>query len=198
MSGKKVIEFWFDFASTYSYLSAMRIEPLATDAGFEVRWKPFLLGPIFASQGWNGSPFNIYPAKGGYMWRDMERICADRGLDLVHPEPFPQNSLYAARLALAAQGEPWHGELCRGIFIAEFVDGQNLAAPEVLAGIIEKLGAEPAQWAERMSAPGIKQALKDQVSEASRRGVFGAPSFFVGDELFWGDDRLNQALGWRA
>lgn len=65
MSGKKVIEFWFDFASTYSYLSAMRIEPLATDAGFEVYWKPFLLGPIFASQGWNGSPFNIYPAKGG-------------------------------------------------------------------------------------------------------------------------------------
>jgi 2-hydroxychromene-2-carboxylate isomerase len=177
MSGKKVIEFWFDFASTYSYLSAMRIEPLATDAGFEVRWKPFLLGPIFASQGWNGSPFNIYPAKGGYMWRDMERICADRGLDIVHPEPFPQNSLYAARLTLAAQGEPWHGELCRGIFIAEFADGQNLAAPEVLAGFIEKLGAEPAQWAERMSARDQASAERPGKRGISARGFWCAKLF---------------------
>ena len=70
------IEFWYEFASTYSYLSAMRVEAAAKEQGVEVQWKPFLLGPIFNSQGWNDSPFNIYPAKGAYMWRDMERQCA--------------------------------------------------------------------------------------------------------------------------
>ena len=87
------LTFWFEFASTYSYLSAMRIEELAAKAGVEIVWKPFLLGPIFKAQGWDTSPFNLYPAKGKYMVRDMERIAEARGLKFRLPDPFPQNGL---------------------------------------------------------------------------------------------------------
>ena len=96
-----VLDFWFDFASTYSYPAAMRIGPLAEQAGVEVRFRPFLLGPIFKAQGWTTSPFNLYPAKGRHMWRDLERLCADLGLPFRRPDPFPQNSLLAARVAIA-------------------------------------------------------------------------------------------------
>jgi 2-hydroxychromene-2-carboxylate isomerase len=89
-------EFWYEFASTYSYPAAMRVAELAGSRGVALAWRPFLLGPIFAAQGWRDSPFNIYPAKGRYMWRDMERICDGMGLPLKRPDPFPQNSLLAA------------------------------------------------------------------------------------------------------
>ena len=98
-------EFWYEFASTYSYPAAMRVAGLAGSRGVALAWRPFLLGPIFAAQGWRDSPFNLYPAKGRYMWRDMERICGALELPLKRPDPFPQNSLLAARVALALEGE---------------------------------------------------------------------------------------------
>ncbi|MEQ8826572.1 MAG: DsbA family protein, partial [Parvibaculum sp.] len=101
------VEFWYEFASTYSYPAAMRVEAAARSAGVELLWRPFLLGPIFGAQGWNDSPFNIYPAKGKYMWRDMARLCEAQGLALKEPVRFPQNGLKAARLALLGQEEDW-------------------------------------------------------------------------------------------
>jgi 2-hydroxychromene-2-carboxylate isomerase len=108
------LDFWFDFASTYSYPAAVRIGLAAAEAGVAVRFRPFLLGPIFEAQGWDTSPFNIYDAKGRYMWRDLERLCADLGLPFRRPEPFPQNSLLAARIAIAglAVEAPWSTEFC--------------------------------------------------------------------------------------
>src|SRR6266446_4976374 len=100
------LDFWFDFASTYSYLAAMRIGPLAEEASVRVRFRPFLLGPIFKAQGWDTSPFNLYPAKGRNMWRDLERSCADLKLPFRRPDPFPQNSLLAARAALVVLDQP--------------------------------------------------------------------------------------------
>ena len=85
-------EFWYEFASTYSYPAALRIGSLAEERGVSVRWRPFLLGPIFAAQGWRDSPFNIYPAKGRYMWRDLERVCRAMGLPLKRPEPLPRRA----------------------------------------------------------------------------------------------------------
>ena len=93
------LEFWFEFASTYSYPAAMRIEALGARAGVAIAWRPFLLGPIFQAQGWNDSPFNLYPAKGRYMWRDLERLCEKHGLPYARPTIFPQRSILAARLA---------------------------------------------------------------------------------------------------
>jgi len=113
------LDFWYELASTYSYLSVCRIEPLAREAGVELRWRPFLLGPIFTAQGWLNSPFNIFPAKGRNMWRDLERTCAARGLPFTHPPGFPQNSLTAARLALAIPLER-RPEFSRALFSAQF------------------------------------------------------------------------------
>jgi 2-hydroxychromene-2-carboxylate isomerase len=98
-------EFWYEFASTYSYPAALRVGALAQARGVNLIWRPFLLGPIFFAQGWRDSPFNIYPAKGRYMWRDLERTCGAMGVPLKRPEPFPQPSLLAARVALSLDGD---------------------------------------------------------------------------------------------
>ena len=98
-------EFWYEFASTYSYPAALRVAALADERGVSLVWRPFLLGPIFFAQGWRDSPFNVYPAKGRYMWRDLERTCGAMGVPLKRPEPFPQPSLLAARVALALEGD---------------------------------------------------------------------------------------------
>src|SRR3712207_9085500 len=87
------VSFWFEFGSTYSYLSAARIEDLAAAADVPVLWEPFLLGPIFAEQGWDDSPFNVYPAKARYMWRDVERLCAKYCIPFARPSRFPRNGL---------------------------------------------------------------------------------------------------------
>src|SRR4051812_6143488 len=99
MTKRPVLEFWYEFASTYSYLSAMRIEKLAEAAGVEIRWRPFLLGPVFASNGWTTSPFNLYPAKGRHMWRDMERETARLGPPPLVAQPVSQNPFLGPRVA---------------------------------------------------------------------------------------------------
>jgi 2-hydroxychromene-2-carboxylate isomerase len=188
------LEFWYEFASTYSYLSAMRIETLAAGAGVEVVWKPLLLGPIFRAQGWDTSPFNIFPAKGRYMVRDMERLAADRGLRFRLPSPFPQNSLHAARLALIGLGEGWGAAFTRAVYEAEFADGANIGDKRVLAGLLTRLGLDAGLLLARSETPETKQRLRQQTEEAQELGIFGAPSFLIRGDLFWGDDRLEQAL----
>ncbi len=185
--------FWFDFASTYSYLSAMRVEQEAARHGVRVSWQPFLLGPIFAEQGWDNSPFNIYPAKGRYMWRDMERLCARRGLPLVRPSRFPQNSLKAARLALALPDTGPRAAFSQAVFAAEFAEGHDISDDKTLQDALTQAGAPP-DLLDQLADPAIKAALFDQVARAKATGIFGAPSFVVGSELYWGDDRLDMAL----
>jgi 2-hydroxychromene-2-carboxylate isomerase len=190
------VEFWYEFASTYSYLAAMRIEAAAAAAGVAVEWKPFLLGPIFHAQGWDNSPFNIYPTKGRYMVRDMERLAAERGLRFALPKPFPQNSLLAARLALVGAEEGWIAPFTRAVFTAEFADGAQIADRSVLASSLDGLRLDSQRLLSRTEQPEIKDRLKRQTADAQELGIFGAPSFVCGGELFWGDDRLEQALAW--
>jgi 2-hydroxychromene-2-carboxylate isomerase len=191
------LEFWYEFASTYSYLSAMRIESLAKQAGMEIEWRPFLLGPIFKAQGWDTSPFNLYPAKGRYMIRDLERLAGKRGLAFHMPSPFPANSLKAARLALIGAEEGWVAPFSRAVFEAEFARHQNIADSAVLTDILASLGLDSARLFRRAEEPAIKQRLKDHSDAAASRGIFGAPTFVTTDgELFWGDDRLEEALRW--
>ena len=191
------LQFWYDLASNYSYLSAMRIESLAAERGISIEWKPFLLGPIFAAQGWNTSPFNIYPAKGRNMIRDMERTCALRGLPFQMPEPFPQNSLLAARLALIGEEEGWAAAFSIALFRREFGEGASLTDKAVIAGALQEAGQTADAVMPRAEDPAIKQRLRTRGEEAQALGIFGAPSFITEDgELFWGDDRLEQALAW--
>lgn len=190
------IEFWYEFASTYSYPAAMRVEDAAKAAGVTLCWRPFLLGPIFGAQGWNDSPFNIYPAKGKYMWRDMARICEGAGLTLKEPVRFPQNGLKAARLALLGQDEAWGAAFTRRVYLANFAEQKDISDEGVLAGILSSLGLDAGELIARSNAPENKGRLKAQTEEAVARGIFGAPSFLAGDELFWGNDRLEAALEW--
>ena len=191
------LEFWFEFASTYSYPAAMRIEALGARAGVAIAWRPFLLGPIFQAQGWNDSPFNLYPAKGRYMWRDLERLCEKHGLPYARPAIFPQRSIHAARLALAAIDEPWLPTLVRGIYVANFAEGADLSAPDTLTRVLEGLGQTPAAWLDRAQSQPVKDALRANTERAQALGIFGAPTFVAGGEVFWGGDRLEDALAWQ-
>ena len=190
------LDFWFDFASTYSYPAAMRIAALAEERQVSIRYRPFLLGPIFADQGWRNSPFNIFPNKGKYMWRDMERICAAAHLPLTKPDPFPQNSLLAARVthALPEEARP---AFVRAVYAAAFGAGKAIAERTVLADILVSLGQNASAILEKAGQDAVKMKLKSESEEARRLGLFGAPSFVTEDgELFWGNDRLIDALDW--
>jgi 2-hydroxychromene-2-carboxylate isomerase len=189
------LTFWYEFASTYSYLSVMRISDVAAAAGVEVRWQPFLLGPIFKAQGWDTSPFNIYPAKGRYMVRDIERIAAARGLKFRMPEPFPANGLKAARLASAGMDEGWAAPFSMAVFEAQFAQDKDIASEPVLVGLLETLGIDAEAALAQAGGAANKERLREATAEAQRLGIFGAPSFVTEDgELFWGDDRLDMAL----
>jgi 2-hydroxychromene-2-carboxylate isomerase len=189
------IAFWYEFASTYTYLTAMRIDQVAEAAGVEVAWQPFLLGPIFKAQGWATSPFNLYPAKGRYMVRDVTRLAQERGLAFSMPDPFPANSLKAARLAVLGCRDGWVAPFSRAIYEAEFVQGADIASDAVLGGILTGLGLDARGLFAQASAPELKDLLRAVTGEAEHLGIFGAPSFIAEDgELFWGDDRLEAAL----
>jgi 2-hydroxychromene-2-carboxylate isomerase len=194
------VQFWFDFASTYSYPAAMAIETRAAERGLTIAWRPFMLGPIFQAQGWTDSPFNIYPTKGTYMWRDMARICAAQGLELKHPTKFPRGGLAPARMALAAIEAGVGPNVIRAIYKANFGLDRDISDAQVIGQILAELTLPATVNAQDLIAlsesPAIKQKLKDNTNEAIALGVFGAPSFTVGTELFWGQDRLEMALDW--
>lgn len=198
MSTKPALEIWFEFASSYSYLSVARLEPLAETAGIEVRCRPFLLGPIFGAQGWDTSPFIIYPAKGRYMWRDMERRAALYGLPFRKPGRFPQNGLLAARIAVIAEQEGWCLPFARAVYHAEYADGLDISEEIVIRGLLANIGRPADELIARALSAENKLLLRQSTEEAARRGVFGAPTFTVGDELFWGDDRLEDALAFAS
>ena len=192
------LDFCYEFASPYSYLAAMRAGELCAAAGVRLRWRPFLLGPIFAAQGWTTSPFNLYPAKGEYMWRDLDRLCAQRGLPLQRPDPFPQNSLLAARLALAAP-ESRRPEYSRAVFHAEFGDGRSISDEQVLRDCLALASMDADEFLLKAKSDEVKAKLRAETEAARKAGIFGAPTFVASDgELFWGDDRFEQALDWAA
>jgi len=190
------LEFWFEFASTYSYPAALRIEALARDNGVPVLWKPFLLGPILQQQGWNDSPFNLYPAKGRYMWRDIERTCAALGIAFKRPTQFPRNGLIAARVACRYAAAPWLPEFVRSVYRANFAEDRDIADPALLEARLDALGQPGAELLREAQSPESKAMLRAQTEHAAALGIFGAPTFMVRGEMFWGNDRLAAALEW--
>jgi 2-hydroxychromene-2-carboxylate isomerase len=187
-----MIEFWFDPASTYSYVAAMRVEKECSDAGVRLAYRPFLLGPIFQELlGIKDSPFNAQPVRGRYMWRDMERLCEKHGLPWRKPSVFPRNSVLAARVALAAGDSV--GAVTRALFHAHFAEDRDIADAETVRTV---LGAEGAKLVELAQTPAIKERLRENTAQARQLGIFGAPDFVVGGELFFGQDRLQDAIDW--
>lgn len=196
MTEPPLLEFWYEFGSTYSYLSMMRVEAEATQAGVEVRYRPFLLGPIFKGFGWTTSPFVQQPRKGKYMWRDLERRCTGYGLPWKRPSEFPRTSLLATRVAILGQDEAWVGAFSRAVMQCNFVADEDIADEKVIAKILEELSLPSATVVELAQAQENKRRLRLQTAHAADSGIFGAPSFMVDHELFWGDDRLEDALAW--
>ncbi len=191
------LEFWFEFASTYSYPAAARIGRLAQARGVTLRWRPFLLGPVFKQNGWTTSPFNLYPAKGRYMWRDLERICGALGLPFAEPPQFPQNTILPARVALIAFDEGWGEAFTNAVYRAQFGDRKNIGEQETVAAIVREQGKDADDIIGRAQSDDNKLRLRQQTEEAIAHGIFGAPSFVTSDgELFWGNDRLEDALDW--
>ena len=188
------IEFWFEFGSNYSYLSVMRIENAAREKAVPIIWKPFLLGPIFRAMGMANSPFVLQKEKGAYVWRDMERQCRKYGLQWRQPSAFPRRGVVPSRVALIGADQPWIGAFCRRVMELNFVLDQDINQADRLAPILRDLCLSAETILDEAQAEPVKQRLRDQTEQARCRGIFGAPTFFVGNEMFWGNDRLDDAL----
>ncbi|MCC8394814.1 2-hydroxychromene-2-carboxylate isomerase [Paraburkholderia sp. MMS20-SJTR3] len=194
LSTTRTIEFWFDFGSNYSYLSTMRIEALADARNVRIVWRPFLLGPVFRQLGFDNSPFVLQKEKGAYVWKDMERQCRKYGLALTRPSTFPRAALLAMRVALAGAQEPWIGGYCRKIMQLNFAEDRDIGSPEVVGEALDTLGLPTQRIIDAALADANKLRLREQTESAINKGIFGAPTFFVGGEMFWGNDRLEDAL----
>lgn len=192
----RTLEFWFDFASTYSYVAAMRIESLCKAAGTPLVWKPFLLGPIFALQGWNDSPFNLNERRGAYMWRDMERLTAKFDIPWRKPSRFPRGSTLAARVACSVSDESWCGDFVRAVFTANFGEDRDIGDSNVVVEILDQMGKPGASIVERATRPDHRGLLRANTEVAIERGIFGAPNCIVDGELFWGEEALEDAVAW--
>ena len=188
------IEFWFEFGSNYSYLSVMRIEDEARRRGVRIAWKPFLLGPIFRALGFENSPFVLQKEKGAYVWQDMARQCRKYGLRWTQPSTFPRLGVLPLRVALLGAERPWIGAFCRMVMELNWALDQDINQPEPLARILAELGLPAADILDQAQAEPTKTLLREQTEQARVRGIFGAPTFFVGTEMFWGNDRLDDAL----
>lgn len=181
------LDFYYDIASPYSYLSAMRIQSVAEPFKVKVRWRPFLLGGVFKAVG-NVMPASI-PARAAYLREDLQRWAARDDIEFKFSSTFPHNSLLAMRALTAASAEAVI-PLSLALFRATWVDNRNLSDPAVVA---EVLGPD-AHLVEAAADPTVKKQLIDTTSEAIEAGVFGAPSFVSGGALYWGNDRLDMAV----
>ena len=161
-----------------------------------VGWRPFLLGPIFKSFGWSNSPFVLQKEKGDYMWKDMARQCRKYDVPWTRPSAFPRLSVLPARVALYGAEQPWVGEFCRRAMLLNFAADQDIAADANIAAVLDELRLPAAHIIAAAQSDANKLKLRAQTDEAMARGIFGAPTFFVNDEMFWGNDRLDDAIGY--
>jgi 2-hydroxychromene-2-carboxylate isomerase len=184
------IEFFYDIGSSYSYLAATQVEGLAARTGAKVRHRPFLLGGLFKAIG-SGPPATLAP-KASYMLRDLQRWARLYGVSIRVPSSFPANTLRAQRVLAAAElDEPAKlPAVTLAFFHAHWVDDRDIADAAVLAEVASAAGARGEELVRASEEPRVKERLRASTEEVQRRGAFGAPTFFVGDEMFFGNDRL--------
>ena len=189
------IDFFLFCGSTYTYLTVMRIDDAAAKAGVEVRWRPFNLRAIMTEQ--NNIPFANKPVKLAYMWRDVGRRARSHGLDWRAIPPYPiDKDLHANLIAQLAAEEGWCADYVKAAYQAWIVGGVPLGAPGTLEPVLQSIGQEPARVRATASSDRVRKNLEAATDDARRLGIFGAPTFAVGSEIFWGDDRLDDALTW--
>jgi 2-hydroxychromene-2-carboxylate isomerase len=184
------LEFFYDFVSPYSYLASTRVEAEAARVGGTVRFRPFLLGGVLKATG-NRAPLET-PAKLAHMWTDLQRWARRLGVPLSRPPAFPVPTVLPLRTALAAEQAGGLVPFTHALYRAYWVEGRDVSQPAVVEEVARGAGLDGAALV--ASAPGYKEALARQTQEAVDRGAYGAPTFFVGGEMFVGNDRLDFAL----
>lgn len=192
------LEFWFDFGSNYSYLSVMRIEALARERHVAVAWKPFLLGVVFQALGWETSPFVLQKIKGDYAWRDMARQCEKYGLPWRQPATFPRTALLPMRVALVGADQGWIAPFAQRMMTMNFAADRDIDNAEAVGEVLQELGLDAGAILALALTQDNKLRLRRQTQQAQALNLFGAPSFISGGELFWGNDRLEDALAHAA
>lgn len=190
------LEFWIGYGSTYSYLSVMRIDAVASGAGIEIAWKPFNIRQLMIEKGLPSGPFIPRPDKLAYMWRDLERRAQRRGLPYVRPRQYPVDSQSTVRVAYLAAQQGWCSEFSRKVFHMNFVEGRPIGGTGNLEAALDELRRDPVAVVRRAHERDVEEGLARQTQAAIDLGLFGAPNFRVGAELFWGDDRLEDAVEW--
>jgi 2-hydroxychromene-2-carboxylate isomerase len=189
------MEFWISIGSTYSYLTVMRIDAAAAEAGVSVTWRPFNVREIMVEQ--NNIPFKDKPVKTAYMWRDIERRAALHGLPVRLPAPYPLPELpFANRIAVMGLREGWGVAYIKETYRRWFVEGQRPGEDPNLSDSLAAVGVDPDDTVARARSSKWEAALALETQTAKSLGVFGSPSFVADGELFWGDDRLEAALDW--
>ncbi len=189
------IDFWFTMGSTYTYLSVMRIGGLEQSSGIRFRWRPFHLLVIL--QEMKHVPFADKPAKSAYMWRDIERRAAMYGLPVSLPVPYPaKQSIMANLVATVGMRQGWGVDFVRAAYRRWFQLGQETGSEPNVSESLRDIGQEPQSVLALANVPDVTAALMEETDVAKKLGIFGSPTFIVGHELFWGDDRLEDAIGW--
>ena len=189
------IDFWFSTGSTYTYLTVSRLQQVEAATGLRINWRPFSVRTLMREQ--NNIPFATKPIKTAYMWRDIERRAAMYGLKANVPAPYPLKEFdLANRLALLGLEEGWGKAYVVASYRRWFVDGEEPAMEPNLSASLKEVGQDPARVVPLAEADKIGQAYTEATDEARRLGLFGSPTFAVDGELFWGDDRLDDALSW--
>jgi 2-hydroxychromene-2-carboxylate isomerase len=191
----KRIDFWYSIGSTYSYLTVMRLASVARETGAEFRWRPFNVRHVMVAQ--NNVPFKDKPVKTAYMWRDIERRAKTYGLSPRIPAPYPLPGLVLAnQVATLGMTEGWGEDYTRATYRRWFEGGDPAGEEPNLSASLEEIGRDPDEVLEKARAKPVEDALAAATAEAEELGVFGSPTFVVGREVFWGDDRLDDALDW--
>ncbi len=191
----KQIDFWFSIGSTYTYLTVMRLDAVAQETGADFTWRPFNVREMMNAQ--DNIPFAKKPAKATYMWRDIERRCAKYGLAARLPVPYPLDNLALAnQVALIGMSEGWGRVYVIETYRRWFQEGQMAGNEPNLSASLRAAGQDPDRVLPLAESRATVTALAEATDEAARLGLFGVPSFVVEGELFWGDDRLDDALSW--
>jgi 2-hydroxychromene-2-carboxylate isomerase len=188
-------DFWFSIGSTYTYLSVMRIDAAACQAGLTFRWRPFDVRSIMVEM--NNIPFSTKPVKAQYMWRDIERRTALYGLPWSAIPPYPLKHLSIPnRIALLGAQEGWCPQYVKAAYRRWFVGGHDASMEPAISDTLAEIGQDATRIIAWASSEEGKQALQHETDTARQLGIFGSPTFAAGSELFWGDDRMDDAIRW--
>jgi 2-hydroxychromene-2-carboxylate isomerase len=189
------IDFWFTMGSTYSYLSVMRLADVARSTGVAFRWRPFHL--LLILQEMKHVPFADKPAKMRYMWRDLERRATLHGLPVKVPAPYPAKQSVAANLvAIVGMREGWGADFVRAAYRRWFQEGEETGDEPNLSSSLRDVGQDATRVLALANSPMANETMLAETDAARALGIFGSPTFAVGEELFWGDDRLDDAIRW--